>query len=101
MWSLVMFDLPVLTPEARRHATHFRKSLIDLGYTMVQFSVYAKYIPTGGRDRGSLSALKRELPPGGEVRVITITDHQWSKALRFRNARAELPESAPEQLMIF
>ncbi len=101
MWSLVMFDLPVLTPEQRREATQFRKSLISFGYSMVQFSVYAKYIPIGGRDRGTISQLKRALPPGGEVRMLHVSDHQWAKALRFRNRQVQSHAEAPEQLTIF
>lgn len=45
MWCLVMFDLPVETKEQRREATRFRHDLLDWGFIMVQFSVYAKYWP--------------------------------------------------------
>lgn len=37
-----MFDLPVMTDDERRTATRFRKELLDSGYLMIQFSVYAR-----------------------------------------------------------
>ena len=32
MWVLVMFDLPVETPEERKVASGFRNDLLDLGF---------------------------------------------------------------------
>ena len=37
-----MFDLPVLTDDEQKMASHFRKDLLDSGYLMIQFSVYAR-----------------------------------------------------------
>lgn len=84
MWCLVMFDLPVETKKQRREAARFRHDLLDWGFIMVQFSVYAKYWPTGG-----------------QVRVIGVSDKQWASGLHFRNTKPQKSESAPEQLMIF
>ena len=70
MWCLVMFDLPVETKKQRREAARFRHDLLDWGFIMVQFSVYAKYWPTGGQDHAVLRAIKTHLPEGGQVRVI-------------------------------
>ena len=44
MWILVLFDLPVTTKTERAKATHFRNALLDLGFEMVQFSVYIKLL---------------------------------------------------------
>lgn len=101
MWCLVMFDLPVETKEQRREAARFRHDLLDWGFIMVQFSVYAKYWPTGGQDHAVLRAIKTHLPEGGQVRVIGVSDKQWANGLHFCNAKPQKSESAPEQLMIF
>lgn len=45
MWCMVMFDLPVKTTRQRREAMRFRNLLLDMGYGMVQYSVYARYTP--------------------------------------------------------
>ena len=101
MWCVAMFDLPVLTAPQRREATRFRKFLLDRGFLMVQFSVYVKYWPTGGIDMTTIKAIKGSLPTGGKVRGLAVTDRQWSSAYCFENAREQVADEAPEQLMIF
>ncbi len=80
-WVLVMFDLPVLTKAERRQATEFRKNLLDDGYMMVQYSVYAR--PCVDRDRleKHTSRLQAMCPEAGNVRVLFLTDRQWSQGL--------------------
>lgn len=101
MWSLVMFDLPVGTKAQQRAATRFRNQLLDSGYTMLQFSVYVRYLPVGGLSPATLSQIRRALPSGGEVRVFHISDKQWSSALRFAAAESTKPEPQPTQLAFF
>ncbi|WP_225733031.1 MULTISPECIES: CRISPR-associated endonuclease Cas2 [unclassified Corynebacterium] len=101
MWCLVMFDLPVTTKQERKEATKFRNYLLDSGFSMVQFSVYVQYLPLGVNLSKIASSVKGRLPAQGEVRLVPITDKQWSEAFRFSN-RTELRESeTPEQLQIF
>ena len=97
MWCLVMFDLPVETKAQRREATRFRQALLDWGFTMVQFSVYAKYWPSGGQNHATLRQIQSHLPEG----VIVITDRQWATGLHFEQAKKQKNEGAPEQLTIF
>jgi CRISPR-associated protein Cas2 len=78
-WLLVMFDLPVLTKEQRKRATGFRKDLLDDGYFMVQFSVYARACPDPDRIDKHRERLKKFIPPAGNVRVLFLTDVQWSR----------------------
>lgn len=101
MWCLVMFDLPVKTKEQRKEATRFRNELLDDGFSMVQFSVYVKYLPLGVNLGRIARALKYRLPSNGEVRVLPVTDKQWSGAFRFCNALPTSSEDPPEQLQFF
>ena len=101
MWSLVMFDLPVGTKDERRHATEFRQLLLDLGYQRTQFSVYSRFSPSVSSVIPTVGTIKRNLPEGGEVRILAITDHEWATALRFSNARSADVENVPSQLAIF
>lgn len=41
-WLMAMFDLPVLLEEERKEAARFRKSLLDDGFIMIQYSVYSR-----------------------------------------------------------
>ena len=81
MWCLVMFDLPVKTKSQRREATKFRNMLLDMGYSMVQYSVYVRYTPTQAGNRSTVIAIKENLPAEGIIRVLHIGDHQWSKLI--------------------
>lgn len=101
MWSLVMFDLPVQTKDERRNATEFRQLLLDLGYQRTQFSVYSRFSPSVNSVLPTIGTIKKNLPEGGEVRIFSITDHQWATALRFSNAKSSAVERAPSQLAIF
>src|SRR5690606_25570553 len=42
MWLFAMFDLPVVTKTDRRNYARFRKKLLEEGFMMLQFSVYAR-----------------------------------------------------------
>lgn len=101
VWCLAMFDLPVTTKSQRREANGFRHLLLDLGFWMAQYSVYVRYTPTADGSRQAIDRLRVALPAGGEVRVLHISDHQWSHAIRFANAHEVVPEDAPAQLEIF
>jgi CRISPR-associated protein Cas2 len=101
VWNLVMFDLPVKKKSQQRAANAFRNMLLDLGYERVQLSVYVRYLPLPSAGAPAISKIKRNLPLGGAVRIINVSDHQWASAFRFANHEAEAPESAPQQLTIF
>ncbi|WP_270416497.1 CRISPR-associated endonuclease Cas2 [Bifidobacterium pseudolongum] len=101
MWCLVMFDLPVRTKNERREATAFRNMLLDMGYMMVQFSVYARYSPTQSGNRSTVKMIKQHLPSGGKVRVVHISDHQWAQSLRFVNEVPQNDVEAPDVCTVF
>lgn len=96
-----MFDLPVKTACQRREANGFRNLLKDLGYCMVQLSVYIKYVPVSGGNGARVNEIRSALPKDGQVQVTFLSDRQWSKAKRFVQQKSEVTESAPQQLMIF
>ncbi|KFF31261.1 CRISPR-associated protein Cas2 [Bifidobacterium bombi DSM 19703] len=101
MWCVVMFDLPTNTKDQRRAASLFRNKLLDAGYSMIQFSVYAKYSPTLANNRQTVQFVKKELPDYGEVRILHITDRQWSMMQRFYGRTPKKTEQKPEELALF
>jgi len=80
-WILAMFDLPVVTKEERKTATKFRKFLLDDGYVMINYSVYARPCVNWEKMRKHAERLEPAAPPGGNIRVLFITDKQWVDAL--------------------
>ena len=101
MWIVALFDLPTDTKESRRAYTQFRKKLLQQGFSMLQYSVYARYCPTDKRAEVFRKRISQFLPDDGEVRVISITDIQFGKMHVFHGKRRKAPEKAPQQYEIF
>lgn len=101
VWLLAMFDLPVETMENRRDYTRFRKALLKDGFMMLQFSVYARYIPSEEASEVHKRTIRAVIPPRGQVRLIEITDHQFGKMEIFHSKKPHKPEEAPEQILLF
>ena len=80
-WILVMFDLPVLTDEERKTASRFRKDLLDDGYLMIQWSIYARPCVTYEQMDTHIAQVKAITPQAGNVRLMFITDEQWGKSV--------------------
>jgi len=77
MWLLVAFDLPTNTKQERREYTEFRKALLKLGYTRMQFSIYTRWSGSLEKCQSHQKKLEAILPPSGKVSVITFTDKQF------------------------
>ena len=96
-----MFDLPTDTKKARKDYAQFRKQLLEDGFAMMQFSVYARHCASKENAEVHTERIKRHLPPDGEVRVITITDKQFERMSVFWGKMRKPPEPAPCQLELF
>ncbi|MDO4761815.1 MAG: CRISPR-associated endonuclease Cas2 [Corynebacterium sp.] len=101
VWCIVMFDLPVGSKRQRKEASRFRNQLLDLGFARAQLSVYAQYLPLASGVSRLAKTIKKELPHGGDVRILSVSDVQWSKMIRFSNAEEAKAEETPSQLTIF
>ena len=77
MWILVLFDLPVTTKTERGKATRFRNALLDLGFEMVQFSVYMKHC--AGKEQAATiqNKITAVVPEHGNIKLLFITDKQF------------------------
>jgi CRISPR-associated protein Cas2 len=101
MWLFVMFDLPVETKLQRREYTQFRKKLQSKGFTMLQYSVYAKHLPTEDAAEPLKATVKAVLPPKGQVRVMAVTDHQFGKMEVYFGKNRRPVEDPPLQISLF
>ncbi|MGR3742440.1 CRISPR-associated endonuclease Cas2 [Companilactobacillus sp. DQM5] len=77
MRILCMFDLPMDTSEEKRRYGIFRKALIKNGFTMLQYSVYCRAIPNRSAGKKYESSIKKFLPAGGEVRLVSVSEKQF------------------------
>ena len=101
VWLFAMFDLPVDTKEARKQYTQFRKALLKEGFSMLQYSVYARYFASEEASEAHRGKVRGALPPQGEVRLLAITDRQFGKMELFYGKKRRPPEKSPQQLMFF
>lgn len=80
---VVFFDLPVATSSDRKNYRKFRKFLIENGYLMVQYSVYAKIILNYSALQLQKTKLRQNLPSKGHVEMLLVTEKQFAAIERF------------------
>ena len=101
MWLFALFDLPVVSTEQRRDYTRFRKRLLREGFTMMQYSVYARYVVSEDAEKAFRRRLRAVLPPDGQVRLVSITDHQFGKMDVYVGKTRAPTEEPPLQMQLF
>ena len=101
MWLFALFDLPVVSKAQKRRAAGFRKDLIKRGFTMLQFSVYARHCANEEAAIALRTQVRGFLPPDGQVRLIGITDRQFGRMEVFSGRKRTPTEDPPAQLMLF
>ena len=102
MRILVFFDLPVKTKEERRSASRLRSFLLNDGYHMVQYSVYARVCNGMAAVEKHRARLRLNLPPNGSLRMLVITEKQYESIDIMLGPLVEADEDFPfEQLSIF
>lgn len=79
MRLMVFFDLPTTTKADVKVYNKFRKYLIKNGYIMLQYSVYCKIFPNREAVVNHVNILKRNVPQNGNIRIMMITEKQFSR----------------------
>jgi CRISPR-associated protein Cas2 len=101
MWMVVMFDLPVIEKNERKDATRFRTNLLDWGFEMCQFSVYARFCTSQAQIDTLVKQVEFVLPEGGNVNVLFFTDKQYERIISFRGRQKDPAKKAPDQYLLF
>jgi len=101
MWMFAMFDLPVTDKEARKRYARFRKALLTRGFTMLQYSVYARHCASEQSAQGVRNDVRAVLPPEGQVRLLAVTDRQFGKMEVYFGKKRSPTEDPPAQFMLF
>ena len=81
--------------------TVFRKLLLSLGLFRMQFSVYARFCDNRRLTDTVLRAIRKGVPPKGEIRLIYVTDKQYGEMFIFEGSVKKRPKPEPEQLIFF
>lgn len=101
MWMFAMFDLPVTSKEARKRYARFRRALLERGFTMLQFSVYARHCASEEFADGVRADVRAVIPPDGQVRLLAVTDRQFGKMEVYLGKKRRKTEDPPAQFMLF
>lgn len=101
MWLFAMFDLPVKTPAARKRYAQFRKLLLAEGFTMLQYSVYARHLASEESGSAVKQRIRKGLPSDGQVRLLPVTDRQFGKMEVYVGKKRSKTEDPPAQFMLF
>lgn len=101
MWIFVMFDLPVGTKKQRDEATGFRNFLLDKGFEMCQFSVYARFCSGKQQYEAFVRHIQQAAPERGDIHILAFTDKQYEKIIRISGQIARDPKKNPNQLALF
>ena len=101
MWLFAMFDLPTYNKARRRDYSRFRHRLLEQGFSMIQYSVYARYCASEEYAASIRADVKTMLPPEGEVRLLAVTDRQFGRMEMFFGKKRKPTEEPPRQIMLF
>ena len=101
MWLFVIFDLPVVEKQERKAYAKFRQELLAEGFSMLQYSVYARYAVSRENCETYANRIRKIVPAKGEVRLLSVTDKQFSDMEVFYGRKPKKPEEPPDQLMLF
>lgn len=78
MRLIVFFDLPTVTKAEKRAYTLFRRFLLQDGYDMIQWSVYARMVNGFDDADKHLKRLSTNLPKQGSVRCLQVSEKQFA-----------------------
>lgn len=73
-----MFDLPVETSKQRKAYRHFRKNLINAGFTMIQYSVYVRVCVNRKSAEFIEKKIETFLPDSGLIQSLMLTEKQYN-----------------------
>lgn len=101
MWVLVFFDLPTETKKEKKAYLNFRKSLVEDGFTMFQFSIYMRHCASKENAVVHINRVKSFLPDKGKVGIICITDKQFGQMELFYGTHSTKVNVPGQQLELF
>ena len=102
MRLIVLFDLPTETKKDKRNYLTFRRFLLNNGYDMLQFSVYSRLCRDADQAEIHIKRLKNNAPKDGSVRVLMMTNKQYSQAIVLTGRKKPQEKCVNEsQLLLF
>jgi CRISPR-associated protein Cas2 len=77
MWVVVCYDFRMDDSEGQREYVRFRKYLLELGFTRLQYSIYTRHCPGLPHVRKYIQRIKKFPLKKGHLMILTLTDKQF------------------------
>lgn len=87
MRLLLMFDLPVDTPDDKKAYRHFRKFLLSEGFIMHQYSIYSKLLLNDTAAKAMEKRLRKNNPKRGSITLLKVTEKQYARMIYLHGSR--------------
>lgn len=101
MRLMLLFDLPVITDAQKREYRIFRDNIIDDGFIMLQYSVYVRYCQNDSDADKHIERVKKMQPKYGNVRIIKITENQFTSMIVVQGETSEQEEVTTDEQLLF
>lgn len=101
MWLFCLFDLPTNTKSQRKRASDFRKSLIEDGFEMMQFSVYYRHCASMEDCEKHIVRIRKIIPYEGKVSILKFTDKQFGDIETYLGKTVEKNKKKVTQFELF
>ena len=98
MVLFVMFDMPTETKKDLEKYRKFRKKLFELGFIMFQYSVYIRFCRSLVIAQKYEKKVELSAPINGSIRIIKITEAQYTNMKTIENYREKPEKKIAEQI---
>ncbi len=98
MVLFVMFDMPTETKKDLDKYRKFRKKLFELGFVMFQYSIYIRFCRSLVIAQKYEKKVELSAPLNGSIRIIKITEAQYSNMKIIENYREKPEMKVAEQI---
>lgn len=100
MMLLLCFDLPRDSKEERRQAAEYRKRLVELGFSMKQYSLYEREVKYESTRKRLIEILKSELPDSGKITLYLLPDEINNKQVTILGNNVNIKYATEEPKLI-
>lgn len=100
MMLLLCFDLPRDNKEERKQAAEYRKRLVELGFSMKQYSLYEREVKYESTRRRLIDILKSELPDRGKITLYLLPDEINNKQVTILGNNVNIKYATKEPKLI-
>jgi CRISPR-associated protein Cas2 len=101
MVLFVMFDISTQTKKDLEKYRHFRAKLLVNGFIMFQYSIYIRFCNSLVIAQKYEKKISDYAPNNGSIRILKITESQYSNMIKVENYREEPEEKVAEQEQTF